>query len=80
MGPFYYFVEAGTLLSYGVDFPTLWHGAAYFVDKILKGERVGDIPVQQPSRFDLGINLQTAKALGIEIPPAMLALADKVIE
>jgi putative tryptophan/tyrosine transport system substrate-binding protein len=80
LGPFYYYVEAGTLLSYGPDFPTLWHGAAYFVDKILKGEKVGDIPMQEPTKFDLGINLQTAKALGIAIPPAMLALADKVIE
>jgi putative ABC transport system substrate-binding protein len=68
------------LISYVPDFPTLWHGAAYFVDKILKGEKVGDIPMQEPTKFDLGINLQTAKALGIAIPPAMLALADKVIE
>ena len=80
IGPFYSWVEAGSLLSYGADFPTLYHGAAYFVDKILKGEKVGNIPVQEPTKFDLGINLQTAKALGIEIPPAMLAIADRVIE
>ena len=80
MGPHKYFAEAGTLLSYGPDFPTLWYGAAHFVDKILRGERVGDIPVQQPTKFDLCLNLKTAKALGIEIPPAMLALADEVIE
>ncbi len=79
MGPSKYFVEAGSLLSYGVDFPTLWYGSAYFVDKILKGERVGDIPVQQ-SKFYFCLNLRTAKKLDIEIPPAMLALADEVIE
>jgi putative ABC transport system substrate-binding protein len=79
MGPSKYFIEAGSLLSYGVDFPTLWYGSAYFVDKILRGERVGDIPVQQ-HKFYFCLNLRTAKVLGIEIPPAMLALADEVIE
>lgn len=80
LGPFYSYVEAGALLSYGPNIPVLWHGAAYFIDKVLKGERVGDIPMQQPTKFDLSINLQTAKALGIEISPALLALADKVVE
>ena len=80
MGPTKYFVDGGTLLSYGPDFSTLWHRAAYFIDKILKGERVGDIPIEQPTKFDFCINLITAKVLGIEIPPAMLALADEVIE
>jgi putative ABC transport system substrate-binding protein len=79
MGPSRYFVEAGSLLSYGVDFPTLWYGSAYFVDKILRGERVGDIPIQHP-KFYFCLNLRTAKVLGIEIPPAMVALADEVIE
>jgi len=79
MGPSKYFVEAGSLLSYGVDFPTLWYGSAHFVDKILRGERVGDIPVQQP-KFYFCLNLRTAKVLSVEIPPAMLALADTVIE
>jgi putative tryptophan/tyrosine transport system substrate-binding protein len=79
MGPSKYFVEAGSLLSYGVDFPTLWYGSARFVDKILRGESVGDIPVQQP-KFYFCLNLRTAKALDIEITPAMLALADEVIE
>jgi putative ABC transport system substrate-binding protein len=79
MGPSRYFVEAGSLLSYGVDFPTLWYDSAHFVDKILKGERVGDIPVQQP-KFYFCLNLRTAEVLGIEIPPAMVALADEVIE
>jgi putative tryptophan/tyrosine transport system substrate-binding protein len=80
MGPSKYFVEAGSLLSYGVDFPALWHGAARFIDKILKGESVGDIPIERPTKFDLCFNLTTAKVLGIEIPPAMLALADEVID
>jgi putative tryptophan/tyrosine transport system substrate-binding protein len=79
MGPSKYFVEAGSLLSYGVDFPTLWYGSAHFVDKILRGERVGDIPVQQP-KFYFCLNLRTAKVLDIEISPAMLALADEMIE
>jgi putative ABC transport system substrate-binding protein len=79
MGPSKYFIEAGSLLSYGVDFPTLWYSSAHLVDKILRGERVGDIPVQHP-KFYFCLNLRTAKVLGIEIPPAMLALADEVIE
>ncbi len=79
MGPSKYFVEAGSLLSYGVDFPSLWYGSAYFVDRILKGERVGDIPVQQ-HKFYFCLNLRTAKALGIEVAPATRALADEVIE
>jgi putative tryptophan/tyrosine transport system substrate-binding protein len=74
------FVEVGSLLSYGPDRSTLWHRAAHFVDKILRGESVGDIPIERPTKFDLCFNLRTAKVLGIEIPPAMLALADEVIE
>jgi putative tryptophan/tyrosine transport system substrate-binding protein len=74
------YVDVGTLLSYGPDFPTLWHRAAYFIDKILKGESVGDIPIERPTKFDLCLNLKTAKLLGIEISPAMLALTDEVIE
>jgi len=74
------FVDDGALLSYGPDFPTLWHRAAYFIDKILKGESVGDIPVERPTKFDFCLNLSTAKVLRIEISPAMLALADEVIE
>jgi putative ABC transport system substrate-binding protein len=79
IGPSKYFIEAGSLLSYGVDFPALWYGSAHFIDKILKGERVGDIPVQQP-KFYFCLNLRTAKALGVEISPEMVALADEVIE
>jgi putative ABC transport system substrate-binding protein len=80
MAPAKLFVDVGTLLSYGPDFPSLWHRAAYFIDKILKGESVGDIPVERPTKFDFCLNLSTAKVLGIEISPAMLALADEVIE
>ena len=79
-GPNKSYVDAGALLSYGYDFPPLWHRAAYFIDKILNGEKVGDIPVERPTKFDFCLNLKTAKVLGIEIPPAMLALADEVIE
>ncbi len=79
MGPSRYFVEAGSLLSYGVDFPTLWYDSAYFVDQVLKGARIGDIPVQQP-KFYFCLNLKTATLLGIEIPPVMLPLADETIE
>jgi putative ABC transport system substrate-binding protein len=79
MGPSKYFVEAGSLLSYGVDFPALWYGSAYFVDKILKGGRIADILVQQP-KFYFCLNLRTAKVLGIEVPLAMRELADELIE
>jgi putative tryptophan/tyrosine transport system substrate-binding protein len=74
------FVEAGGLISYGPDFLTLYRRAAAFVDKILRGAKPADIPVEQPTRFDLIINLKTAKALGLTLPPSMLDLADEVIE
>jgi len=74
------YVEAGGLISYGANIPHLFRRAAELVDKILRGAKPGDIPVEQPTKFDLVINLRTAKALGLTITDRLLALADAVIE
>jgi putative ABC transport system substrate-binding protein len=74
------YVEAGGLMSYGANFPDLFRRAADFVDKILRGTKPGDIPVEQPTKFDLVINLTTAKVLGLKVPDKLLVAADEVIE
>jgi ABC-type uncharacterized transport system substrate-binding protein len=74
------FVEAGSLMSYGPNFADLHRRAAEIVDKIVHGTKPGDIPVEQPVKYDFAINLTTAKALGLEVPPTLLARADEVIE
>jgi putative tryptophan/tyrosine transport system substrate-binding protein len=74
------YVEAGGLMCYGPNWPDMWRQAADLVDKILRGAKPADIPVQQPTKFDLVVNLRTAKALGLNIPDKLLALADEVIE
>jgi putative ABC transport system substrate-binding protein len=74
------YIEAGGLMSYGPNLPSLFRRAADYVDKILRGAKPGDLPVEQPTKFDFIINLTTAKILGLEVPPSLVTRADEVIE
>ncbi len=78
--PFRFFATSGGLMSYGIDTLDVFRRAASYVDRVLKGAHVGELPVQGPTKFELAINLKTAEALGLSVPASLLALADEVIE
>ena len=78
--PFRFHAKDGGLVSYGIDQIDQWRSAATYVDRILRGTNAKDLPVQQPTKYELVINLKTAKALGLDVPPSLLARADEVIE
>jgi putative ABC transport system substrate-binding protein len=78
--PFHFFVAAGGLISYGADRSDIFGLAASYVDRVLRGDKPADLPVQAPTKFETSVNLRTAKALGLSIPPGILVAADEVIE
>jgi putative ABC transport system substrate-binding protein len=78
--PFSTYAERGGLMAYGPDFPTMWRQTASYVDRVLRGARISELPVERPLKFVLNVNSKTAKALGLTIPPSLLLQADQVIE
>jgi putative ABC transport system substrate-binding protein len=78
--PFRFYASDGGLVSFGIDPADLFRRAALYVDRILRGEKAADLPVQAPTRYELVVNLKTAKSLGLTVPPTLLATADEVIE